>query len=253
MKLNYKTVGEGYPLIILHGLFGSSDNWISIARKLEDNRKIYLLDQRNHGDSPHSDVFNYQDMASDLKEFIDDHKLSRVDLMGHSMGGKTAMLFAIQYPELVNKLIVVDIAPKYYPTHHDTIIKGLKSIDLQNIKSRNEADAALAKYVPTVGIRQFLLKNIKRTSEGFEWKINLSVIEKEIVEVGKALPEKALFEKPTLFIRGQLSNYILDEDMKLIQIHFPKSELVTINKASHWVHAEQPDLFLEETIKFING
>jgi len=252
MKLNYKTVGEGYPLIILHGLFGSSDNWISIAKKLENKRKIYLLDQRNHGDSPHSEVFTYENMASDLKEFVDDHKLTCFELMGHSMGGKTAMLFATQYPELVNKLIVVDIAPKHYPTHHDTIIEGLKAIGLQSIKSRNEADVTLAKYVPSTGIRQFLLKNIKRTPEGFEWKINLKTIEKEIIEVGKALPEKSTFKKPTLFIRGQHSNYIMDEDIKLIDNHFPQSKLVTINSASHWVHAEQPDNFLEETIKFIN-
>lgn len=252
MKLNYKMIGEGEPLIILHGLFGSSDNWISIARKLGDRRKVFLIDQRNHGDSPHSDEFTYEAMSADLKEFTVEHSISNFDLIGHSLGGKTAMLFATQYPKMVNSLIVVDIAPKYYSVQHDTIIEGLNSIDLSTLQSRNEADILLANYVPLLGVRQFLLKNLKRTTSGFAWKINLQVIEKEIAEVGNAIPDKAHFDKPTLFIRGDLSNYILDEDMELIHKHFSSANLITINNASHWVHAEQPSAFLEEVTTFLN-
>lgn len=252
MKLNYKEVGEGKPLVILHGLFGSSDNWISIARKLGETRKVYILDQRNHGDSPHSDEFSYEVMATDLKKFINEHSISNFDLIGHSLGGKTAMLFATQNSELVDKLIVVDIAPKKYPVHHDTIIEGLKSIDITTLKSRSDADTALAENVPLIGVRQFLLKNLKRTPNGFGWKINLDVIQTEIEEVGKGLPNNVQFDKPTLFIRGGMSNYIVEDDMELIKLHFPLARLVTVKGASHWVHAEKPEDFLEKVYSFLN-
>ena len=251
MKLNYKEVGEGKPLIILHGLFGSSDNWISIARKLGEKRKVYIIDQRNHGDSPHSDEFSYDAMAADLKEFIDNHSIVNFDLIGHSLGGKTAMVFASNYPDLVDNLIVVDIAPKQYPVHHDAIIEGLKSIDLTSIKSRGDADKALSEYVSLNGVRQFLLKNLKRTPEGFGWKINLVVIQNEIEEVGKALSNESSFNKPTLFIRGGMSNYILEDDMELILSHFTNAKLATVKGASHWVHAEKPDAFLDEVNSFL--
>ncbi len=251
MKLNYKETGEGKPLVILHGLFGSSDNWISIGKNLANSHKVFLIDQRNHGDSPHSNVFTYEAMASDLKEFTEAHSIAKFDLIGHSLGGKTAMLFATQYPELVGKLIIVDIAPKQYPVHHDTILEGLKSIDLDTLKSRGDADKALAPYVPILGIRQFLLKNLKRTPEGFGWKINLDIIEKEIGEVGKPLPKNAVFDNPTLFIRGGMSNYILEDDMELIHKHFPVANLATVKGASHWVHAEKPQAFLDEVIQFL--
>ncbi len=252
MKLNFKEIGEGKPLIVLHGLFGSSDNWISIGRSLAETRKVYLIDQRNHGGSPHSNVFTYEAMAADLKEFVNDHSIEKFSLIGHSLGGKTAMLFATEYPTLVDKLIIVDIAPKQYPVHHDTIIEGLKSIDLTTLKSRGDADKALTPYVPVLGIRQFLLKNLKRTPEGFGWKINLEVIEKEIIEVGKALPQNAVFNKPTLFIRGGMSNYIIEDDMELIRKHFPTANLVTVKGASHWVHAEKPQEFLDEVNQFLH-
>ncbi len=252
MKLNYKEIGEGKPLIILHGLFGSFNNWISIGKSLAATRKVYLIDQRNHGNSPHSDVFTYKAMAADLKEFTEDHAIAECDLIGHSLGGKTAMFFATEFPSLVHKLIVVDIGPKQYPVHHDTIIEGLKSIDLAKLKSRTDADNVLAQYVPLASIRQFLLKNLKRTPEGFEWKINLDIIEKEITEVGKALPSNAIFNKPTLFIRGGMSNYVLEDDVELINSHFPLCKLSTIKGASHWVHAEKTTEFLHEVTQFLN-
>lgn len=252
MELSYKEVGEGKPLIILHGLFGSLDNWITIAKKLETQRKVFLIDQRNHGHSPHSEVFNYEVMADDLKEFVEKHQIINFELMGHSMGGKTAMFFATKYAQLVDKLIVVDISPRYYPVHHETIIKGLRTLHLDTINSRNQADQELSKSIQDFGIRQFLLKNLKRTQEGFGWKINLDVIEREIEQVGKALPKEAIFDGPTLFIRGELSNYVKDDDRTLIEHHFPKAIVSTVKKAGHWVHAEQPDVLLENLLYFIN-
>lgn len=254
MKLNYKVIGEGEkPLIILHGLFGSSDNWMTVARHLaEHNFKCYLLDQRNHGDSPHSEEFSYQAMSDDLKEFITEHDLQHADIMGHSMGGKTAMHFAVQHPQLLDKLIVVDIAPKAYPVHHDQIIAGLESIDVGHLKSRTEADKQLAKYVDERGIRAFLLKNLYRKEDkSFGWKLNLPVIKKNLEEIGEGLEPKAVFDKPTLFIRGVNSHYILDQDFITIMNFFPNASIESIKNAGHWVHAEQPDDFLEKVLHFL--
>lgn len=242
MKLSYREMGEGEPLIILHGLFGSSDNWLSIARELEDQYKVYLIDQRNHGDSPHSKEFTYAAMAADLKEFVEERGIDGAVVMGHSMGGKTAMKFAVSYPNLLEKLVVVDIAPRYYPVHHDLILEGLQSIDTASLESRRDADKALSEYVPELGVRQFLLKNLGRNSEGgYEWKINLPVISGQIENVGEALGEEERFEKPVLFINGAKSGYIKKErDESLIQQIFPKANIETIAGAGHWVHAEKP-------------
>ena len=175
MKLNYKKSGSGPPLVILHGLFGSLDNWFSIAKELVEHYTLYLVDQRNHGDSPHAEEWNYAVMVEDLKELIDDEGLEKIYLMGHSMGGKTVMKFAVTYPERVEKLIVADIAPRFYPIHHQTILEGLNSLNLNQIKSRKEADDQLAQYIPELGVRQFLLKSLTRDSEGFAWKIVVAV------------------------------------------------------------------------------
>lgn len=241
MKLNFREVGEGPPMVILHGLFGSSDNWLTMAKRLGQFRKLYLVDQRNHGASPHSDEFTYKSMADDLQQFILEHNLERPEVLGHSMGGKTAMQFAADHPELLSKLIVVDIAPKYYPVHHQTILAGLNAIDLQQTKSRGDADQQLARYVEQLMVRQFLLKNLKRGNTGFEWKINLEVIEDQIENVGKGLESVHMIETPTLFIRGSESKYILDEDFELIEEFFNDAQLKTIEDAGHWIHAEQPD------------
>lgn len=246
-------MGEGEPLIILHGLFGSSDNWLSIARELESQYKVYLVDQRNHGDSPHSEEFTYAAMAADLKEFVEEHKIEGAVVMGHSMGGKTAMKFAVSYPDLLRKLVVVDIAPRYYPVHHEVILEGLQSIDVDNLKSRRDADKALAEYVPELGVRQFLLKNLGRNNEGgYEWKINLPVINDQIENVGEALGEEKRFEKPVLFINGGKSGYIKKErDEALIQRIFPEATIETIAEAGHWVHAEKPDEVIAKVRTFI--
>ncbi len=259
MELNYKTFGEGQPLVILHGLFGSSDNWLTLGRKLAEQYKVYLVDQRNHGRSPWSNEWDYQLMAEDLLEFIQTHKLDNFILLGHSMGGKTAMNYAARYyPSKIEKLVVVDIAPKSYPIHHDTIVAGLRSLDLSQINSRKEADDQLAKKVEEVGVRQFLLKNLYRPkTEGsdkkFAWRINLPVIGDNLDKMSMGLPDNFEFDGPTLFIRGLRSNYIKDEDNTLIQQYFPNAVIRSIAEAGHWVHAEKPQVFLETLLEFIQS
>jgi esterase len=250
MLLNFKKSGSGPPLVILHGLFGSLDNWFSIAKELVEHYTLYLVDQRNHGDSPHSDEWNYAVMAEDLKELFDAEGLDRAFLMGHSMGGKTVMNFAVKYPERVEKLIVADIAPRYYPIHHQTILEGLNSLNLKEIKSRKEADDQLSKYVSELGIRQFLLKSLTRDSDGFAWKINLPVIIKNIENVGEALAKDSTFDGPTLFLAGANSNYIQQKDLPDLEAHFPNYQLEFVADAGHWLHAEQPHAVVEEMRKF---
>ncbi|MDF2156828.1 alpha/beta fold hydrolase [Algoriphagus sp. CAU 1675] len=251
MKLNFKKSGTGPPLVILHGLFGSADNWFSIARELENEYTLYLVDQRNHGDSPHSDEWNYKVMVEDLRELLDEEGLEKVFLMGHSMGGKTVMNFATQYPERVEKLIVADIAPRYYPVHHQTILEGLNSLDLKTIQSRKEADDQLAKYISILGIRQFLLKSLTRDSNGFAWKINLPVITQNIENVGEELAEGSVYPGPTLFLAGANSTYIQQKDLPDILEHFPNYELEFVQNAGHWLHAEQPHAVVQEMRRFL--
>lgn len=251
MKLNFKKSGKGKPLVILHGLFGSADNWFSIARELENDYELYLVDQRNHGDSPHAEEWDYEVMVEDLRELIDEEGLSEIFLMGHSMGGKTAMNFAVTYPDRVEKLIVADIAPRYYPIHHQTILEGLNSINLAEIQSRKDADDQLAKYITIPGIRQFLLKSLGRDRNGFYWKINLPVITEKIEEVGKALEDDTVYDGPTLFLAGANSNYIQQSDLPDILEHFPNYEIEFIEGAGHWLHAEKPEAVIREIKRFL--
>lgn len=252
VKLAHKELGEGKPLIILHGVFGSLDNWMTFARNLSDYRKVYLVDQRNHGQSPHSDEFNYDAMADDLKKFIEDHKLDQPDIIGHSMGGKTAMKLAVKYTDLFSKLIVVDIAPKAYPVHHDTIIEGLKAVDLSSTSSRQEVDDVLKEYIPEPDVRLFLLKNLKRTPEGFKWKLNLKAIDENLERIGEGIENKKATEKPVLFIRGSKSNYIKDKDIITIISLFPSATIKTIDGAGHWIHAEKPEELLKLVGDFLD-
>ncbi|WP_209330931.1 alpha/beta fold hydrolase [Lunatimonas salinarum] len=251
MQLNFRKAGEGKPLVILHGLFGSADNWMGIAKDLSRHYTLYLVDQRNHGDSPHSDEWNYAVMADDLKELLDAEGLDTVYLMGHSMGGKTAMNFALRYPDRVEKLVVADIAPRYYPVHHATILEGLNSLDFKKITSRKEADEQLAKYIPELGIRQFLLKSLTRTDGKFAWKINLPVITENIENVGEALKGEGSYDGPTLFMGGENSNYIQDKDRVDMERFFPEHHLIYIKKAGHWLHAEQPEAVIETLKAFL--
>jgi pimeloyl-ACP methyl ester carboxylesterase len=252
MKLNYKKSGSGEPLIILHGLFGSADNWFSIAKELEKDFTLYLVDQRNHGDSPQSEDWNYEVMADDIKDLMDGEGLEKANLMGHSMGGKTVMKFGFKYPEKVNKLIVADIAPRFYPVHHQRILEGLNAIPINELKSRKEADDILSAYINIPGIRQFLLKSLGRNeSGGFMWKINLPVITEKIDNVGEEIVSDKTFNKPTLFMGGENSDYITEQDKEDISKMFPNSHIIFIKNAGHWLHAEQPAAVVETVRAFL--
>ena len=254
MQLHFKKLGEGgQPIVILHGLFGSSDNWLTIAKQLADNQVVYLIDQRNHGLSPWSDEWNYEVMSADLLDFFTTHQLNEVILIGHSMGGKTAMWFSSRYyPPKVDKLIVVDIAPRAYKLHNHDIAEALSSLDLDKLSSRKEIDEELAKTIPDLGTRQFLLKNLYRTEDNrFAWRMNLEVIKEKLAIVMEALPENLQFDGSTLFIGGEKSNYIQDKDLPLIQSHFPNNQIVTVADAGHWVHAEKPMEVLNLIREFI--
>lgn len=245
MKLFYREVGKGQPIIILHGIFGSSDNWLTQARMLSTHYHVFSLDQRNHGQSPHSDEFDYPSMVTDLAEFIDDHALSDPVIIGHSMGGKTAMNFALAHPDKLRRLIVVDIAPKPYNLEHYTILDGLKAIPIDTLQTRQEADDILARYVPEPDVRQFLLKNLQRKPEGgFGWKLNLPAIDKNLSNIGLDMQYPGTFDKPVLFVRGERSRYISDEDMDRILQIFPKAQIETLD-TGHWVQAEKPQEFVE--------
>lgn len=246
MDLYFRKHGNGKDIIILHGLFGSSDNWMSIGKVLSEDFTVWALDQRNHGQSPHSEKFDYEIMAEDLNEFIDKHQINIPNIIGHSMGGKVAMNFASKYPKKLDKLIVADIAPKYYPPHHQSILKGLNSVNLESISSRKEIDEILKKDIPEFGVRAFLMKNIFRTEEGnYGWRINLPVLTKKVNQEGEDQSEKVSFQGKCLFIRGENSNYILDEDFEPIKKAFPNATISTLKNAGHWLHAEQPEAFLD--------
>jgi len=254
MILHSNIIGEGKPLIILHGFLGMGDNWKTLGKQFsESNLEVHLVDQRNHGRSFHSNDFDYDVMAEDLKEYCNEKKLSSVVLMGHSMGGKTAMLFASKHPEFVKQLIIADISPRYYPVHHDAILKGLSNLDFNEIKSRTQAEKALANYVPEIGTRMFLLKNLYWVRKGkLALRMNLEALKTNVSEVGEALPNHSTFNKATLFLRGDKSEYIGESDEAVIHRHFPNSEIKTIANAGHWLHAENPDDFYDAVIQFLS-
>ncbi len=247
MKLYFRKVGEQGPaIIILHGIFGSSDNWLGIAKSLSEKYQVYLVDQRNHGQSPWSDEFNYQVMAEDLLEFIQEHQLDKPTIIGHSMGGKVVMQFDLNYPNIAQKIIVVDIAPKFYPVHHTQILAGLNSINLATLASRTEANEHLKRFEEKEGVRQFLLKNLYRNSDqAFAWRINLAVITKNIDVVGHELFVKNHSDTPTYFIKGADSHYIQAEDHRYMAELFQNFEIIEIPDAGHWVQADQPELFIK--------
>ncbi|HEX6222900.1 MAG TPA: alpha/beta fold hydrolase [Chryseolinea sp.] len=253
MKLFFREQGQGQPMVILHGLFGSSDNWLTQAKLFAPHYRVMSIDQRNHGQSPHSDDFDYQCMVSDLDEFIQDKKLNEPIVIGHSMGGKAAMNLAVAHPDKISKLIVVDIAPRAYNLEHYTIVEGLKAIDIANLTTRNEADTVLSEHVPEPDVRQFLLKNLQRKSTGgFSWKINLPVIAEKLSNIGLDLQFEGQFEKPTLFIRGAKSKYVRDEDWQRIIKIFPSAKLETMD-TGHWVQAEKPQEFADVVMKWLSN
>ncbi len=250
MQLYHREMGSGQPMIILHGLFGYSDNWQTHAKKLADYFRVILVDLRNHGHSEWSDEFSYRSMSEDLFELVQDLQLEKTILLGHSMGGKVAMQFANDHADVLDKLIVVDIANKTYPMHHQHILAGMHAIDLPNIKARSEAESILTEHIDSDGVRQFLLKNLYWKEKGkLAWRMNLKVLESEMPEILTALPLNEIM-LPTLFIRGELSNYITDEDINELEDLFPDSTFLTIPNAGHWVHAEAQEEFLESVLSF---
>jgi esterase len=253
MNLYYRELGEhNPPIVILHGVFGSCDNWLTVSKGLAETNKIYLLDARNHGQSPHSDDFNYNVMADDLHEFIQQQQLVKPIIIGHSMGGKTVIKFAVKYPDEFSKMIVVDISPRYYAPHHQSVIAGLSAIPVETIQTRQEADDILKTFEPELGVRQFLLKNLYRNDQNkFSWRMNFEVIKNKIENIGEALDQGAKITKPALFVRGANSKYIQDNDIELIHSIFSDVRIATVEGAGHWVQAEKPKEFLEEVRKFL--
>ena len=252
MKLNYKEFGQGDSLIILHGLFGTSDNWQTLAKQFAKNYTVFIIDLRNHGRSPHDDEFNYKVMAEDLKAFMEDHWIYETRIIGHSMGGKTAMQFALDYPDMLEKLVVVDIANQSYEGGHEAIFKALMSLDLDKIENRKDADEILKSQIEDFGVRQFLLKNLTRNKEGgYEWKMNLPVIHENYQAILEKIESEEVFEKATLFIKGGLSKYITNENFAITQASFPNSKLETIEDAGHWVHAQAPKKLLQIVEEFL--
>lgn len=255
MKLNFKEYGEGKPLVILHGLFGSLDNWFSLGKAFADTHHVYLVDQRNHGQSPHCDSHTYEGMASDLFEFFEEHGLKDAVVMGHSMGGKTAMKFAAKHADLVEKLIVVDMGVKQYPVHHDLIIRAMQALDLENIRSRTEAEENLSHLLDEhESVIQFLLKNVYRSKKEdgtacYAWRFNLDVVADDIEEMG--LPIVTGSATPALFIYGTQSRYVVEADKPEILSIFPNSEFQPLN-TGHWVHAQDPKGLVKAVKAFIN-
>lgn len=253
MQLLHSVImGKGEPLIILHGLFGMGDNWKSLAKLFASDFEVHVIDQRNHGRSFHSDDFSYELMSHDLLYYFSRHNIERASLLGHSMGGKTAMFFAVEFPDMVSKLIVADIAPKYYPPHHEIILQTLNSIDFKSIHQRSEVDEILEAHIKEKEVRQFLSKNVYRLHDhSFALRFNLPAIEENINEIGDPLPAYSVYKGPVLFLKGADSGYITDEDETSIRMHFPGAEIQSVANAGHWLHADNPEKFYEYSLNFL--
>lgn len=255
MELFYRKSGSGKPLVILHGLFGISDNWAALARRWSEHFTVYALDLRNHGQSPHAEEWNYSVMAEDVIEFLGTERLHDIILLGHSMGGKTAMRLALDFPQVLSKLIVSDIAPRYYELQQHHVIEALNAVPLDQISSRKEAEQILVQHLHDQGTIQFLLKNLtwKDLPDGskkLDWRFNFKVIRDHINVVAEPTDSPAPCEVDTLFIRGARSHYITDEDIRQIPAVFPNAQFLTIPDAGHWVHADQPEHMYQAVMNF---
>lgn len=244
MELYYREFGQGKPVLILHGLFGFSDNWQTLAKALAEDYWVITPDLRNHGRSPHTSTHTYPAMAEDLRAFLDAHGIYSAAVIGHSMGGKAAMQLALNHPDRVEHLVVVDIAPGAAARNHEGVFEALSSLNIRQLKTREEADAQLQQYIPEASVRQFLLKNLTRHPDGsFAWKMNLPVLWAHYADI-LAPVEGEPFDKPTLFVRGGRSPYIQDSDLPLIRALFPQARVQTLEGAGHWVHADKPQELL---------
>lgn len=261
MELFYRKEGSGSSLVVVHGLYGSSDNWVNIGKRLAEKHTVYMVDQRNHGRSPFSDSHTFNDMRNDLEEFFQKHNIEKATLLGHSMGGKAAMWFAVDFPEKVEKLVIADITPKDYLLLkedsqfylHQNILLAMMEIDFSKIKSRNEVDDFMAQKIDDVNIRQFLLKNVAKdnVNHQYKWRVNAGVLYDHLDEIVSGVNKNWLEDRipitsyPVIFIRGMKSKYILPEDEPMIKEIYPDSKIIDIPDAGHWLHAEQPELFMK--------
>ena len=251
MQLFHKEFGSGKPLVILHGLFGFSDNWQSHAKSLSSYYRVILFDLRNHGRSPWDDNHAYEDMALDVAESLDQLSVDKACFIGHSMGGKVLMHLGLNHGSYIDKMIVVDMGTKSYPMHHQDVIHAIQSVNIESVTARSQVNEMLKPILASEGLRQFLLKNLYWKEKGvLAWRMNVKTLVKNMEEVLSALPDGEILNE-SLFIRGGLSNYILDDDVDLIQNQFPNSELLTIDGAGHWVHAEASEAFIEATLSFL--
>ncbi|UWX55561.1 alpha/beta fold hydrolase [Maribacter litopenaei] len=246
-------IGTGKPLCILHGFLGMSDNWKTLgSRYAENGFEVHLIDQRNHGRSFWSEDFNYDLLAQDLLNYLNDKNIEKTALIGHSMGGKTVMQFACTYPQRVEKLLVADIAPRFYPPHHQDIINALNQLNFELINTRSDADNQLKKHLKNFGVRQFLLKNLYRTKDNtFGLRMNLAILSEKMEEIGENISSSESFSGSTLFLKGSRSEYVSDSDTPQIKRHFPKAQIEVIDNAGHWLHAENPDQFFEKSFRFL--
>lgn len=244
MELFFREFGSGPAVIILHGLFGQSDNWVTIGRKIADQFHVYIPDLRNHGQSPHASIHSFTAMVDDLNEFIEKHAIEEPIIIGHSMGGKLAMSYALENPGSVKKLVVIDISPREYPERsiHTQVISQMLEIDLEVFKTRQEVELQLKNKLTDERVRMFILKNLYFKLHGkLAWRLNLPVINQSINNLFEGIHNNSHFRKPSLFIRGGKSDYITDIDIPLIMNLFPKADIKTIPHATHWVHADAPN------------
>ncbi len=252
MQLHFKQLGQGEPLVLLHGLFGSADNWFGVAPKLAEKFRVIALDLRNHGHSPHHAEMDYPLMAADVEKFFTAQKIENVCVIGHSMGGKVAMQFALDFPARVKKLVVVDMAPRAYQRTHEPIFAALLAVNLKSFQTRQEIETALESEIPSLNLRRFLLKNLGRDEQGnFFWKMNLRGVAENYSRLGEVLAPKNPFTGPTLFIRGGKSDYINAGDEPEIRRFFPVAKIQTIASANHWVHADAPEEFVRLALDFL--
>lgn len=250
MQLHYQSLGQGNPLILLHGLFGSSDNWGTVAKLLSKSYQVISVDLRNHGRSPHHHSQTYAAMVNDLLELCDTLNLATTHLLGHSLGGKVAMQFATQHPERMDKLIVVDMSMRSYSDEHTHLIDAMMAVNLHKMQSRADVDKTLSHVIPNKMVRQFLLMNLVKTEEDLYWRINLPALKANYPAFIGALAELYPYDKASLFVRGEHSNYITDSDISLIQKHFTQAEFASL-PTGHWVHAEAPEAFINTVSQFL--
>jgi esterase len=254
MKLFFRRFGQGNPLVILHGLFGISDNWITIGKRLAGHFDVFIPDLRNHGQSPHSRIFNFPALVDDLVEFTEENKLKDIILVGHSLGGITSMQFALENPSLVKKIVVVDISLRKYRNleDHQRLIDTMLSVDFSSVNRRSDVEQQLMKTIKSTRLRQFLLKNVYwRNKDTLDWRLNLDALNENMPLVYESTPDEKRYPGPALFIRGGLSDYILDDDLDEILKKFPRAELSTVPNATHWVHADAPEEFYKILIGFL--